>query len=327
METKVYIYLKSSEGTMLQQKHCWTLERVPKVISVGGVPKVTEIFPFVLDNDRDIIQIGRREEGNDMICSGAHVSRNHLQLMRKSDDNNNPGDPGSWRNIHWEVIDLGGPSGTFVNQSRIVDTTRLRDGDILGIGCWLAESSITNTSETFVYRVRAPEMLRVQEPRLEGLRISSESAEESETIKRKRKRGRQPGPGKKPLETESQNLFKCVVFRREDHGKPLYGVSFNPYQNMYGVYFATVGSNRLTLYRCKEDDIQLLQCYADPDPAENFYSCAWSQDPATSRPLVAAAGARGIVRIFSPVTRECVRSLVGHGAAVNELKFHPQVSL
>ena len=262
-----------------------------------------------------------------MICSGAHVSRNHLQLMRKSEDNNNPGDPASWRNIHWEVIDLGGPSGTFVNQSRIVDTTRLRDGDILGIGCWLAESSITNTSETFVYRVRAPEMLRVQEPRLEGLRISSESAEESETIKRKRKRGRQPGPGKKPLETESQNLFKCVVFRREDHGKPLYGVSFNPYQNMYGVYFATVGSNRLTLYRCKEDDIQLLQCYADPDPAENFYSCAWSQDPATSRPLVAAAGARGIVRIFSPVTRECVRSLVGHGAAVNELKFHPQVSL
>jgi len=134
------------------------------------------------------------------------------------------------------------------------------------------------------------------------------------------------GTAKKDNKKAKPSLdYKHMGFWKEDHKSPIFGVSFNHIlEDDQPTVFATVGTNRVTIWEAYPDTIKLAQCYSDPDPFECFYTCAWSYDKITGYPILAAAGSRGIIRIFSPEKMECTKHLLGHGQAVNELKFHPK---
>ncbi|GFO42672.1 polycomb protein eed-like [Plakobranchus ocellatus] len=119
--------------------------------------------------------------------------------------------------------------------------------------------------------------------------------------------------------------YKCTNYLKEDHGQPLFGIQINmAMKESDPVLFATVGHNRVTIYECYDGGkVKLLQSYADQCTEENFYCCAWSFDNASGQPILAVAGVRGIIRIISPTMGQCIKQFVGHGNAVNELKFKP----
>ncbi|KAK3734064.1 hypothetical protein QZH41_015841 [Actinostola sp. cb2023] len=114
---------------------------------------------------------------------------------------------------------------------------------------------------------------------------------------------------------------------QEDHKQPLFSVQFNYFvkdEETDTHLFATAGSNRLTIYQCEDKGtIKLIQAYVDADTEESYYSCAWTCSPNTGEPLIAVAGNKAIIRFISPISMKCIKHYVGHGGAINDLKFHP----
>lgn len=94
--------------------------------------------------------------------------------------------------------------------------------------------------------------------------------------------------------------------------------------------FATVGGKFVRVYLAQNDaarpDLapELLCKFEDNDPGEVFYSCAWMFNAdGRGRWWVLAAGEKGLVRVLDLNSQRVVRTLKGHGNAVNDIAIHP----
>lgn len=115
--------------------------------------------------------------------------------------------------------------------------------------------------------------------------------------------------------------YKFVQCLSEDHKEPIFSIQFNPFVRYH--MFASVGSNRITVYKIIDDEIVPVLCFADPNKSEKFYCCTWAIDFKDNEVVLLAAGNMGIIRIISPSSSQSIKYLSGHGGAINDLKVSP----
>eukprot|EP00474_Spongospora_subterranea_P010737 CRZ11195.1 hypothetical protein [Spongospora subterranea] len=115
--------------------------------------------------------------------------------------------------------------------------------------------------------------------------------------------------------------------RIEEHqGQPIYGICFNDADPNLSHLFATVSGHHACIYRIPDQPnplITLDQLYSDIDTREVFYTCVWMVDHISSAPFLVCAGLSGTIKILKCSERTAYKSLLGHVAAVNELRRMP----
>ncbi|KAK0354382.1 hypothetical protein LTR91_015565 [Friedmanniomyces endolithicus] len=111
-------------------------------------------------------------------------------------------------------------------------------------------------------------------------------------------------------------------------GQALYDVKFYPYPTTDDEpIFAVTGSSHLFICRPKLDadpPFEVLRWFQLESGEHSFNSLAWARDPVSGEPLICVAGEKPKqIQIFNVESGKHVRSLVGHGAAINDLAISP----
>ncbi|GAX80271.1 hypothetical protein CEUSTIGMA_g7709.t1 [Chlamydomonas eustigma] len=119
--------------------------------------------------------------------------------------------------------------------------------------------------------------------------------------------------------------FKFQTSIEEEHKKPIFCITFNQVDSAHSRVFASVGSNRASIYECLDGGtIDVLQVYTDEDSDESFYVCKWTMNPDTRSPLLLIAGQKGVVRLVDCGSESLVHTFMGHGNSINDISVLPQ---
>lgn len=94
--------------------------------------------------------------------------------------------------------------------------------------------------------------------------------------------------------------------------------------------FAAAGERDVYVCRIVRDaanakrPFEVLRCFEDGDHETSLNSLVWTKDPTTHSPLLCVAGSKPThIKIIDVDTSEPVRTLTGHGKAVNDLAVSP----
>ena len=119
----------------------------------------------------------------------------------------------------------------------------------------------------------------------------------------------------------NQGKYRLSSMVADDHGQNLYCVSLNGISPNHSDVFATVGSNRATIYRCEADGgMRLLQCYVDESEEEAYFACTWCKAQKSSNAMLAVAGQSGVIRVIDVTAELVFRNLRGREKRRKEKK-------
>ena len=111
----------------------------------------------------------------------------------------------------------------------------------------------------------------------------------------------------------------------EPHGKEIYAVSYSPHFPQLEHVLATGGANGITVYERKteKEGGTPICVYRERSGEVGVYCLTWCVDQYGMVPLLAFGTAQGVIRMIDVQRGKVFRTLIGHGAAVNEMVAHP----
>ncbi|CAK9225721.1 unnamed protein product [Sphagnum troendelagicum] len=123
------------------------------------------------------------------------------------------------------------------------------------------------------------------------------------------------------LTAGKKNREYKVTNRLLEGKRPLYAICFNLIDSRFHNVFASAGCNRVTVYQCLTEGgaVAVLHAFIDEDKEEEFYTVSWAVGDNGS-PLLACSGSNGVIRIVDCGKGSFLKSFIGHGDSVNELR-------
>ncbi|KAH8681505.1 WD40-repeat-containing domain protein [Xylariales sp. PMI_506] len=113
----------------------------------------------------------------------------------------------------------------------------------------------------------------------------------------------------------------------QDQDTEFFDVKFFPYlEPDEDPVFAAISKKHIVIYRLSSSanpPYELIQLLRDDDDQAVNCSCTWSKDPETDIPWLCVAGFDSKIKVYDVFHGTLVKSLVGHGAEINDLATCP----